>query len=82
MVTMGRSVRGMAMAEQDAPRLHYFDKPDEAKTDPWLMACKAQGYVPNGCLLVGQLVWGLVGEGKDPCKGCAGPREVCGGRSA
>ena len=68
------------MSESPA-RLHYFDHPVLATSDPsYLNACKSQGYVPNGCLLVGYLVWALVNEGKDACKGCAGDRTVCGGR--
>ena len=64
----------------NANRVHYFT---EGKADPrdlYLEACISQGYVPSGCLLVGQLVWALVNDGKDPCAGCAGPREICGGR--
>jgi len=39
-----------------------------------------QGYVPKGCLLGGQLVWGLISDGKDPCEGCSCDRNKCGGR--
>ena len=62
------------------PKLHYFK---EEKTDPndhFLNMSIQQGYVPKGCLLGGQLVWGLVKDGKDPCKGCACNRTKCGGR--
>lgn len=61
---------------------HYFDDPDGAdcRTDLWLNMAKGQGYVPKGCMLGGQVVMGLVNKGDDPCAGCNGPREQCGGR--
>lgn len=61
---------------------HYFNEGDEkeARNDGMLRVCKAQGYVPETCLLGGQLVFHLVNEGLDPCKGCEGPRERCKGR--
>ncbi len=40
-----------------------------------------QGYVPPTCTLDGTLVWLLINEGKDPCKGCNANRSVCNGRS-
>lgn len=64
----------------ETPRIHYFDAPEKAEDDVFLKMCKTQGYVPAGCLLLGNLVWAVVNEGKDPCKGCAGDRAVCGGR--
>jgi hypothetical protein len=39
-----------------------------------------QGHVPQTCLLGGDDVMVLVGQGKDPCKGCNCPREKCHGR--
>ena len=60
--------------------IHYFEDSEQAKLDFILTACKNQGYVPQGCLLVGQLVYGLVAKGDDPCKGCQGDRLICGGR--
>lgn len=61
---------------------HYFEPADEAesKIDLWLNMAKGQGYVPQGCLLGGNVVMGLVNKGEDPCAGCNGPRERCGGR--
>ena len=62
---------------------HYFDANDNgnADYDGLLRMCKAQGYVPETCLLGGQMVLGLVNEGADPCYGCSGPREICHGRN-
>jgi hypothetical protein len=59
---------------------HYFnqDKPDE--DDKLLVACIKQGYVPDGCLLQGQLVFSIITHSGDPCNGCAGPRKKCKGR--
>jgi len=59
---------------------HYFhqEKPDD--DDILLDMAKGQGYVPKPCLLGGQVVMGLINSGKDPCKGCEGLREKCGGR--
>jgi hypothetical protein len=59
---------------------HYFgqNKPDE--DDLLLKMTIDQGYVPTTCLLGGNVVMGLMNDGKDPCKGCNGPREKCGGR--
>ena len=62
-------------------KMHYFDQDDADPNDIQLQMMKGQGYVPNGCLLAGNVVWGLVNDGKDPCKGCEGPRDRCGGRS-
>ncbi len=42
--------------------------------------CIRQGYVPGTCQLAGQLVWGLVNEGQDPCGGCEWDRAMCKGR--
>jgi hypothetical protein len=61
--------------------LHYFDRDAAPGTDMLLGMAKMQGYVPANCLLGGPVVMGLVNEGSDPCKGCAGPRGRCGGRT-
>lgn len=59
---------------------HYF-KQDQADTDDMLLAMsRQQGYVPKTCLLGGQVVWAEVSASRDPCAGCNGPREKCGGR--
>lgn len=66
---------------QPERRMHYFDAPDLAKNDPVLKAAIYQGYVPQGCLLVGQLVLFLTSTPPgDACKGCEGDRLICGGR--
>lgn len=61
--------------------LHYFDK-EEAPWDMQLEMAKHQGYVPMTCLLGGATVMAEVTAGRDPCAGCRGPREKCGGRAA
>lgn len=43
--------------------------------------CVQQGYVPSTCILDGQMVWLLVKDGKDPCKGCNANRNICKGRA-
>ncbi len=59
---------------------HYFTQ-DEADEDDFMLdMCKAQGYVPQTCLLAGDLVWLLINDAKDPCTGCKGPRVKCHGR--
>jgi len=60
-------------------KLHYFQETPDSD-DMLLNMAKSQGYVPQSCLLGGQIVMGLVNDGKDPCTGCEGPREKCGGR--
>lgn len=59
---------------------HYFNQTTADYDDVHLAMCKDQGYVPRTCLLNGQLVFALINEGKDPCKGCECPREKCCGR--
>lgn len=59
---------------------HYFDDPAGADNDAWLNIAKAQGYVPKGCLLGGNVVMAETSAGRDACAGCNGPREKCGGR--
>lgn len=61
-------------------RPHYFDIGTASPLDIELRMAKDQGYVPEGCLLGGRPVMALVRAGEDPCAGCNGPREVCGGR--
>ena len=58
---------------------HYFNDEQADPNDMPLGMAKMQGYVPDGCLLGGSVVMGLVGEGKSPCAGCEGPRARCGG---
>lgn len=62
-------------------KLHYFAQ-DAADADDFaLKMAKGQGYIPAACLLGGAVVMSEVGAGRDPCAGCAGPREKCGGRN-
>ncbi|MCP4757148.1 MAG: hypothetical protein GY866_40310, partial [Proteobacteria bacterium] len=60
---------------------HYFDQNESDPKDIVLEMAKGQGYVPNGCLLGGRIVMGLIEKGKDPCKGCNSDRNKCSGRS-
>ena len=59
---------------------HYFDLPQAPFSDMPLGMAKMQGYVPQGCLLGGAVVMAEVAAGRNPCWGCAGPREKCGGK--
>lgn len=59
---------------------HYFDQDAPDGDDIHLKMAIAQGYVPITCLLGGRTVMGEVWRGRDPCAGCAGPRERCKGR--
>ena len=58
---------------------HYFDQDEPDSDDMQLGMAKMQGYVPQRCLLGGRIVMGEVNAGRNPCSGCAGPREKCGG---
>ena len=60
---------------------NYFENYAAAETDGLLGMAKAQGYVPIGCLLGGEVVMALVNQGDDPCRGCEGPRARCKGRT-
>jgi len=59
---------------------HYFEQEKADTDDILLQMAKDQGYVPTGCLLGGMIVMGAIKKGHDPCWGCNGPREKCGGR--
>lgn len=61
-------------------RLHYFDQDTAPESDMALGMAKQQGYVPKSCLLGGNVAMSEVMAGRDPCAGCEGPREKCGGR--
>lgn len=41
---------------------------------------KQHGYVPDTCVLNGELIFYLVKDGEDPCAGCTENRDVCNGR--
>lgn len=60
---------------------HYFNLENAPENDINLKMAKGQGYVPVNCLLNGNVVMGLVNDGKDPCKGCNCNRDKCGGRN-
>lgn len=62
------------------PSLHYFARAEADPNDMLLGMAKMQGYVPQGCLLGGIVVMSEVNGGRDPCAGCNGPRDRCGGR--
>lgn len=64
----------------DQPPLHYFDLDEADPKDGLLRMAKDQGYVPKTCLLGGMIVMGMIQSQRDPCAGCAGPREKCDGR--
>lgn len=49
-------------------------------TDHLLEMAKGQGYVPKDCILNGNIVMGLINDGKDPCVGCNADRLKCNGR--
>jgi len=61
-------------------QLHYFNEGIADPDDILLGMAKMQGYVPQGCLLGGQVVMAEINDGKSPCAGCNGPRETCGGK--
>lgn len=61
-------------------KTNYFDEEEAPASDHLLAIAKLQGYVPRGCLLVGQVVMGLVNRGEDPCSGCNSDRAKCAGR--
>ena len=59
---------------------HYFGLDAAPAHDMALGMAKMQGYVPQTCLLGGVVVMSEVSAGRDPCAGCAGPRDKCHGR--
>ena len=61
---------------------NYFSQDAPDPDDMFSLMARQPGYVPTGCLLGGAVAMGLVMDGKDPCTGCAGPREKCKGRKA
>ena len=62
---------------QTIMKLHYFDQGSADDSDWHLKMAIAQGYVPKTCLLGGMTVMHEVNQGRNPCDGCAGPREEC-----
>lgn len=59
---------------------HYFIQDTADTDDVELGMAKMQGYVPKTCLLGGIVVMSEVSAGRNPCWGCEGPREKCGGK--
>jgi len=60
-------------------KLHYFEQSQSDDDDIQLEMSKAQGYVPQRCLLGGMVIMQEIESGNNPCDGCNGPREKCGG---
>ena len=61
-------------------KIHYFSQDKADVDDIQLGMAKMQGYVPKTCLLGGVVVMAEVSGGRNPCWGCEGPREKCGGK--
>lgn len=61
-------------------KLHYFEQDKADEDDGPLRMAIGQGYVPKNCLLGGPFVMAEVTKGDNPCWGCNGPREKCGGK--
>jgi hypothetical protein len=69
-----------AFDKENKLKPHYFEQ-DQADADDMLLGmAKMQGYVPQTCLLGGNVVMAEVNRGENPCFGCNGPREKCGGK--
>ena len=64
----------------DGLRHHYFEQGIASPGDHMLKQAISQGVVPKGCLMGGHIVMGFSFAKQDPCTGCDGPREKCGGR--
>jgi hypothetical protein len=60
---------------------NYFEQMEADQDDMQLRMAKMQGYVPQTCLLGGTVVMDEVNNGRNPCWGCEGPREKCGGKN-
>ena len=61
---------------------HYFEQDMPDKDDHMLAMSMLQGYVPPTCLLGGMVVMSEINDGRNPCHGCSGPRDRCGGDRA
>lgn len=59
---------------------HYFEQNEADQDDMQLGMAKMQGYVPQDCLLGGMVAMDEINKGNNPCWGCEGPREKCGGK--
>ncbi len=61
-------------------KAHYFKQDAADKDDIMLSMAIHQGYVPQTCLLNGQVVMDEIKNQRNPCWGCSGPRQKCNGR--
>jgi hypothetical protein len=61
-------------------KANYFKQNIADDDDFLLKMAKGQGYVPQGCLLGGQIVMALINSGDNPCKGCNCNKQKCKGR--
>lgn len=76
----GLCYRDRVLNKEDGVSHHYFERTEASPHDTMLQKQIAKKVVPPGCLLGGVIVAGLDGAGVDPCIGCEGPRNRCGGR--
>lgn len=58
-------------------KAHYFSQDKADEDDLLLKMAKDQGYVPQDCLLGGQLVMASINSGKNPCNGCNCDKAKC-----
>ena len=61
-------------------KLHYFEQNEADEDDVNLKMAINQEYVPQNCLLGGGVVMDEIQNQRNPCWGCSGPREKCGGK--
>jgi len=62
-------------------KIHYFEQQQSDKDDILSQMAIHQGYVPETCLLGGNIIMAEVQSGKDPCAGCQCDRSKCHGRA-
>ena len=62
-------------------KIHYFGQERADQDDFLLVMCKAQGYVPETCLLGGATAWDETKKGRCPYDGCNCDRAKCLGKS-
>lgn len=59
---------------------NYFRQKKADPNDMHLKDAIDKHYVPRTCLLAGSVVLSERSQGRDPCKMCNGPRDICKGR--